>query len=83
MTALMLKEGEAEVMMKNIMNVLITNDKYLCLQTIAFMRWVALIHPITNQALRGWILGWASGCQCHLCQIEGKISLAFLGFITV
>ena len=61
--------------------VLITNDKYLCLQTIAFMRWVALIHPITNQALRGWILGWASGCQCHLCQIEGKISLAFLGFM--
>ena len=57
----------------NTIYVLITNDKYLCLQTIAFMRWVALIHPITNRALRGWILGWASGCQCHLCQIEGNL----------
>ena len=44
------------------------------------MHWAALIHRITNQALRGWIPEWASGCQCHLCQIEGKITKKVLGF---
>ena len=62
--------------------VLITNDKYLCLQTIAFMRWVALIHPITNQALSAWIHEWENGCLCPLClqdalQLELHLLKAF------
>ena len=46
------------------------------------MLWVALIHPITNQALSAWIHEWENGCLCPLClqdalQLELHLLKAF------